>query len=86
LKENAEHISKSKNDIHHQREHFEMMSEDMVDLVKSFGSTQPLYNDHCPMEDDKKDPNWLSETNQIKNPYMGKKGITCGNVLEVIKR
>jgi PBP1b-binding outer membrane lipoprotein LpoB len=86
LKENAEHISKSKNDIHHQREHFGMLSEDMVDLVKSFGSTQPLYNNHCPMADDKKGSNWLSETDQIKNPYMGKKDMTCGNVVEVIKK
>jgi hypothetical protein len=86
LKENAEHISKSKNDIHHQREHFGMLSEDMVDLIKSFGSAQPLYNNHCPMADDKKGFNWLSESNQIKNPYMGKKDMTCGNVVEVIKR
>jgi hypothetical protein len=85
LKENAEHISKSKSDIHHQREHFGMLSEDMVDLIKSFGSTQPLYNNHCPMADDKKGSNWLSESNQIKNPYMGKKDMTCGNVVEVIK-
>lgn len=86
LKENAEHISKSKSDIAHQREHFGMLSEDMVDLVKSFGSAQPLYNDHCPMADDKKGSNWLSETNQIKNPYMGKKDVTYGNVVEVIKK
>jgi PBP1b-binding outer membrane lipoprotein LpoB len=86
LKENAEHISKSKNDIHHQREHFGMLSEDMVDLIKSFGSAQPLYNNNCPMADDKKGSNWLSETNQIKNPYMGKKDMTCGKVVEVIKK
>ena len=86
LKENTEHISKSKNDIHHQREHFGMLSDDMVDLVKFFGNAQPLYNDHCPMADDKKGSNWLSETNQIKNPYMGKKDMTCGNVVEVIKK
>jgi PBP1b-binding outer membrane lipoprotein LpoB len=86
LKENAEHINKSKNDIAHQREHFSMMSDDMSDLVKAFGTSGALYTDHCPMANENKGANWLSETKQIKNPFMGKKDMTCGNVVEVIKK
>jgi hypothetical protein len=86
LKENAEHINKSKSDIAHQREHFGMMSDDMSDLVKAFGSSSALYTDHCPMANESKGANWLSETKQIKNPFMGKKDMTCGNVVEVIKK
>jgi len=85
LKENAEHIN-AKKDIDHQREHFGMMSDDMVDLIKSFGSIKPIYNDHCPMANDNKGSNWLSENRQISNPYMGKKDVACGNVVEVIKK
>lgn len=85
MKENAEHINEKKV-LGHQREHFGMLSDDMVDLVKSFGSANPLYNDHCPMANDKKGSNWISENKAISNPYMGKKDVTCGSVVEVIKK
>ena len=49
IKENAEHCSKNGNNIDHQREHFEMLSQDMYDLVKAIGTGQTLYYDHCPM-------------------------------------
>jgi hypothetical protein len=36
------------------------------------------------MYNDKKGAIWLSETKEIKNPYYGKKMLTCGNVKEEI--
>lgn len=83
--EMAEHIGKSAGNIPHQREHFDMLSKDMVDLVKLFGAGQPLYVDHCPMYNDKKGADWLSETKDIKNPYLGTKMPTCGSVKEELK-
>ncbi len=85
LKEHAEHISTNEDKIAHQREHFDMLSKDMYDLVKAFGSSQILYKDHCPMYNDGKGANWLSEVKEIKNPYLGKKMLTCGSVKEEIK-
>ncbi len=85
LKENAEHINENSGKIDHQREHFEMLSQDMYDLVKSFDKTQTLYKDFCPMANDKKGAFWISETKEIKNPYLGKKMPTCGEVKEEIK-
>lgn len=85
LKEHAEHIASNSNNISHQREHFDMMSQDMIDLVKSTGSTQTLYKDFCPMYNNNKGASWLSETKEIKNPYLGKKMHTCGEVKEEIK-
>jgi len=85
LKENAGHIN-AKKVIDHQREHFGMMTEDMTDLVKAFGSTAPLYNFHCSIGNDKDGSNWLSETKQIKNPYTGKKDTSCGDVVEVFEK
>ena len=84
-KEMAEHIGKSAGDIEHQREHFDMLSKDMYDMVKAFGATQTLYNDYCPMYNNKKGAIWLSETREIKNPYLGKKMPACGEVKEEIK-
>ena len=84
IKENAEHINENSGKLDHQREHFEMLSQDMYDLVKSFDGTQKLYKDFCPMANDNKGAFWISETKEIKNPYLGKKMPTCGDVKEEI--
>jgi len=85
LKEHAEHIGENAGKIDHQREHFSMMSEDIYDLAKAFGSGIPLYHIHCSMYNEGKGAMWLSESNQIRNPYYGSKMIKCGDVMEKIK-
>lgn len=85
VKEQAEHISKSANDIEHQRERFSTMSESIYALVKAFGGGKTLYHDHCPMAKDGKGAMWLSETKEIKNPYFGDKMMECGSVEEEIQ-
>lgn len=79
-KEHAEHIGKASTDLKHQREHFQMLSKDIYDLVKAFGTSQPLYKDYCPMVK----AIWLSEVKPIKNPYYGNSMLTCGEVQETI--
>ena len=81
-KEHAEHIGANVGNIVHQREHFETLSKDIYDLVKNFGSGQKLYYDHCPMYNNNKGGNWLSETKEISNPYLGKAMPDCGTVKE----
>ena len=83
--EHAEHIAANAANIAHQREHFETLSEDIYDMVKVFGTGQTLYQTHCPMYNNNKGANWLSETKEIKNPYYGSKMSTCGEVKEEIK-
>ena len=85
IKEHAEHIAGSSSKIDHQREHFDLLSKDMIDFVNSVGSTQTLYKDFCPMYNNKKGSYWLSETKEIKNPYYGKEMPKCGVVKEEIK-
>lgn len=84
-KEMAEHIGKNAGNIEHQREHFEMLSNDLYDLVKNVKPGQTLYKDFCPMYNNNEGANWISETKDIKNPYLGKKMPTCGEVKEEIK-
>ena len=79
-KENAEHIGENAGKIDHQREHLASLSEDLKDLVSLFGTSQTLYQDHCPMFNEGKGAVWLSETKEIKNPYYGSKMISCGSV------
>lgn len=86
INEHTEHISDNANNIAHQREHFDMLSQDMYDMVKSVKPSQTLYQTHCPMYNDKKGAIWLSETKEIKNPYYGKEMLTCGTVKEEIKQ
>ena len=81
-KEHAEHIGMNAGNIKHQREHFDMLSKDMYDLVKKFAAGEKIYVDYCPMYNDNKGATWLSETKEIKNPYLGKEMDTCGTVKE----
>lgn len=84
-KEMAEHIGKNADKLEHQREHFEMLSQDLYDLVKIFGAGQVLYQDFDSMYNNKKGAFWLSETKEIKNPYMGKAMSDSGSIKEEIK-
>lgn len=83
IKENSEHINENADKIDHQREHFEMLSKDMYDLVKSVGTDKTLYLDSCPMYDGGK-ATWLCEMKEIKNPFLGKKMDTCGAIKETL--
>ncbi len=85
IKENAEHINANAGKIAHQREHFEMLSKDVYDLIKAFGAGTTIYKDFCPMAFDQKGAFWLSETKAIKNPYFGKGMPECGEVKEELK-
>lgn len=81
-KEHGEHIAKS--DIDHQREHFEALSADMNDLIALLGTEKTLYHDFCPMANNDKGAYWISETEDIQNPYFGSEMMNCGSVKKQI--
>ena len=83
-KENAEHISENGNKIDHQREHFEILSTDIRDLIIIVGADRTIYQIHCPMYNNNKGGNWLNEFKDVKNPLLGTKMSKCGNVIQVI--
>ena len=78
--EHAEHIAKSP--IDHQREHFKTLSKDILDMVAITGTKNTLYEQFCPMYDG--GSAWLSSSNEVKNPYLGSKMVTCGKVQKTI--
>ncbi|MEX0995839.1 MAG: DUF3347 domain-containing protein [Flavobacteriaceae bacterium] len=78
--DHAEHIGKS--DIAHQREHFKILSKDMIDMVAITGTETTIYQQFCPMYDN--GSSWLSMSNEIKNPYYGSKMLNCGEVQKTI--
>lgn len=79
-KEHATHIGDNPDKLDHQREHFDMLSKDVNDLLKTFDAGQKLYQVFCPMYNDGKGATWISEFKEIKNPYYGSKMLTCGSV------
>jgi uncharacterized protein (DUF885 family) len=80
IKEHAEHIETNGSNIKHQREHFDVLSQDIIDLVKATGSNTTLYEQFCPMYNNKKGASWLSQSKDIKNPYYGKEMPDCGEL------
>jgi hypothetical protein len=83
LKDHATQIAAS-NDIKVQRTHFVDLSNNVYELVKAFGAGKTVYHDYCPMANDDKGALWVSEINDIKNPYFGASMLTCGSVEEEI--
>tara|TARA_R100001369_G_scaffold38462_1_gene64174 strand:- start:30909 stop:31514 length:606 start_codon:yes stop_codon:yes gene_type:complete len=81
-REHAEHIEKSAMD--HQREHFEILSKDVADLIAITGTSKKLFQAYCPMFNDGKGAIWLSEFKEIKNPYYDNKMLTCGSIQKEI--
>jgi hypothetical protein len=81
-KEQAEHIVKSP--IDHQREHFEVLSTDIDDMIALLGTEKTLYQDFCPMANGGKGAIWLSEKEEIQNPFYGSKMMTCGKIQKQI--
>ncbi len=79
-KQNTEHIKNNSGKIEHQRERFAMLSKNMNDLIKMFGTKQKLYQDYCPMYNDGKGGFWISEIKEIKNPYYGSEMLNCGTI------
>ncbi len=65
-------------EIEKQRGHFKHLSAHLSKGVKLFGVNQLVYEQFCPMADKNKGAFWLSLKEEIKNPYMGSKMLTCG--------
>ena len=84
LKEDAKHIADSKN-IKQQREHFIDLSNNIYELIKTSKTENPVYYQFCPMANNGKGANWLSQENAVKNPYYGSMMMTCGKTVETIK-
>jgi Cu(I)/Ag(I) efflux system membrane fusion protein len=86
LKQKAEAINKAEK-LGTQRKHFIQLSEHMIDLVKTFKAPKDkLYVQFCPMANDDKGAYWLSEEDQVRNPYYGDMMLKCGEVRDEIDK
>lgn len=63
-----------------QRKHFDTLSNDIIELIEITGTTKKLYQVYCPMYNNNKGAQWLSDYEEIKNPYFGNEMMNCGEI------
>lgn len=84
LRKSIEAITKAK-DVEEQRKHFEPLSDALIESADLFGLTiDMVYVQFCPMAFDDKGAYWLSEAEEILNPYFGDYMLRCGEVTKKI--
>lgn len=72
---------KGAKDIGTARTQFSNLSASIIQLAETYPlSQQVVYKDYCPMAFDNKGGYWLSESEDIRNPYFGASMLSCGEV------
>jgi membrane fusion protein, copper/silver efflux system len=80
------HISEV-DDIEVQREHFQVLSDAVLEMTEYFGlEIDRVYKQFCPMAFDDEGAHWLSESDDILNPYFGDMMLRCGEVQETYRK
>ena len=71
--------------IEEHRKYFETLSNSLIEAIELFGIHKDIvYLDYCPMVDDNRGAFWLSEFEEIRNPYFGDKMLKCGSVKKTL--
>ncbi len=74
-------------DVEEQRKQFDFLSQALINTIKVFGITEDtFYIQHCPMAFDYTGADWISDAEEIRNPYFGDKMLTCGIIEETITK
>ncbi|APG61082.1 efflux RND transporter periplasmic adaptor subunit [Christiangramia salexigens] len=74
------------NKIENQRDHFIILSENMVALASNMNfEGNPVYVQFCPMANNNKGANWISLSSDVRNPYYGDAMLTCGEIKDTLK-
>ncbi|WP_159581405.1 DUF3347 domain-containing protein [Marinoscillum sp. 108] len=74
----AEVIATSE-DVETQRTAFKKASDSLIVMLKANGANDGIYVQYCPMAFGT-GANWLSMSEEIRNPYFGDKMLKCGRV------
>ncbi|WP_299759137.1 efflux RND transporter periplasmic adaptor subunit [uncultured Pontibacter sp.] len=86
LQSNAGTIKKS-TAIEKQREAFSPLSDHLIEVVETFGTNKEIvYKQKCPMALGDKGAFWLSEQQEIRNPYFGEAMLSCGETTQTFRK
>jgi len=67
------------------RTSFQAISDELVAVAERFDPyPSKIYIQHCPMAKNNEGADWLSLSEEIRNPYFGGKMLKCGSVTERI--
>ena len=85
LKDNLQAIINMKG-IEMKRSHFSIVSDKLIEAVEAFGISDAgsIYIQFCPMAFDDIGGYWLSDKEEIRNPYFGDLMLSCGEVKKEI--
>jgi Cu(I)/Ag(I) efflux system membrane fusion protein len=70
-------------EVEQMRADFEKVSDNIFAALKKLKlQNAKVYQQYCPMAFDDKGAYWLSSEEKIRNPYFGKKMLSCGEVTD----
>lgn len=73
-------------DIEKQREFFVGLNEQTTKVLEPSLSSGKIFQQYCPMAFDGKGGYWLSNSDEVRNPYFGDIMLACGEVTkEIVK-
>jgi hypothetical protein len=71
-------------DIEEQRNHLNRLSTSLFTMLKAADIQTEAYLTHCPMAFDNQGAYWVSNQEEIRNPYYGDRMLKCGSVRETL--
>jgi len=73
-------------DIEEQRKAFSNLTDNVYKSIKAFGlGGKEAFYEYCPMAFNNEGAYWLSENDEVRNPYFGDKMLKCGEVKEKLQ-
>ncbi len=81
LQKTAEMVVSEK-DVEKIRQHLSPLSDQLYQTLKKYQVETGGYRQFCPMAFDNKGAFWLSDSEEVLNPYFGDVMLTCGSVEE----
>lgn len=78
---------KEATDIKAFRRLFTMLNVELVPFFKHQALVSgKVYEQYCPMANNGEGANWISNANQVRNPYYGAEMLDCGNVVDSLSK
>ncbi|MFK8009340.1 MAG: efflux RND transporter periplasmic adaptor subunit [Saprospiraceae bacterium] len=71
-------------EVETQRQQFEFLSDAMINSITAFGTKNKLFVQFCPMAFENKGADWISDIQEVRNPYFGDKMMKCGLVTDTL--
>lgn len=76
----AANLIASSDDLKAQRVAFKTVTDGLIQALKTAGETAGVFVQYCPMAFNNTGANWLSMSEEIRNPYFGDMMLKCGRV------